>query len=79
LCVVALPLLRIFVRVLASENFLSKSSLFTPVAPRLKTKALLLMSVKPLFQGWLTTCYQAQFSTVLTSVPAMDNIVVSTE
>jgi hypothetical protein len=37
--------LRIFVSVLASENFLSKSSLFTPVAPRLKTKALLLMSV----------------------------------
>jgi hypothetical protein len=29
----------------ASENFLSKSSLSTPVAPRLKTKALLLMSV----------------------------------
>jgi hypothetical protein len=28
LCVVALPLLRIFVSVLASENFLSKSSLF---------------------------------------------------
>jgi hypothetical protein len=45
LCVVALPLLRIFVSVLTSENFLSKSSLFTPVAPRLKTKALLLMSV----------------------------------
>jgi hypothetical protein len=31
-----------FVSVLASENFLSKSFLFTPVAPRLKTKALLL-------------------------------------
>jgi hypothetical protein len=31
LCVVALPLLRIFVSVLTSENFLSKSSLFTPV------------------------------------------------
>jgi hypothetical protein len=41
----ALLVLRIFVSVLASENFLSKSSLFTPVAPRLKTKALLLMSV----------------------------------
>jgi hypothetical protein len=34
-----------FVSVLASENLLSKSSLSTPVAPRLKTKALLLMSV----------------------------------
>jgi hypothetical protein len=34
-----------FVSVLASENFLSKSSLSTLVAPRLKTKALLLMSV----------------------------------
>jgi hypothetical protein len=34
-----------FVSVLASENFLSKSLLSTLVAPRLKTKALLLMSV----------------------------------
>jgi hypothetical protein len=44
----AVLVLRIFVSVLASENFLSKSSLSTPVAPRLKTKALLLMSVDPL-------------------------------
>jgi hypothetical protein len=41
LSVVALELLRMFVSVLASENFLSKSSLSTPVAPRLKTKALI--------------------------------------
>jgi hypothetical protein len=45
LFVVALLVLRMFVSVLASENFLSKSSLSTLVAPRLKTKALLLMSV----------------------------------
>jgi hypothetical protein len=43
--VVALLVLRMFVSVLASENFLSKSLLSTLVAPRLKTKALLLMSV----------------------------------
>jgi hypothetical protein len=30
-------------------------------------------------QGWLTACHQAQYLTVLTSVTAMDNIVVSTE
>jgi hypothetical protein len=29
----------------SERNFLSKSLLFTPVAPRLKTKALLLMSM----------------------------------
>ncbi|VVH64570.1 hypothetical protein BSPLISOX_1174 [uncultured Gammaproteobacteria bacterium] len=44
LCVVASLVLRMFVSVLASENFLSKSPLSTPVAPRLKTKALLLMN-----------------------------------
>jgi hypothetical protein len=38
LCVVASLVLRMFVSVLASENFLSKSFLSTPVAPRLKTK-----------------------------------------
>jgi hypothetical protein len=63
LFVVALLVLRMFVSVLASENFLSKSSL----------------STRLLFQGWLTTCHQLQYSTVLTSVPAVVNIVVSTE
>jgi hypothetical protein len=87
------------VSVLASENFLSKSLLFTPVAPRLKTKALLLMSMdllmsmvllmsvdscekehkKPLCQSWLAICHPLQYLTVLTLVPAMDNIVVNTE
>jgi hypothetical protein len=37
-----------FVSVLASENFLSKSSLSTLVAPRLKTKALLLKIMNPI-------------------------------
>jgi hypothetical protein len=46
LSVVALELLRMFVSVLASENFLSKSSLSTSVAPRLKTKALLYYPIK---------------------------------
>jgi hypothetical protein len=40
-----IKIMAIDVSVLASENFLSKSSLSTPVAPRLKTKALLLMSI----------------------------------
>ncbi len=43
LFVVAPLLLRMLVSVLANENFSSKSSLSTSVAPRLNTKALLLM------------------------------------